>query len=73
MIIRDRLIAALEARGYKVVEIRTKSTKMKHPDHFSFLLLGPSGSLRSGPNRSSSVPVDAFKAQLLREVDCLGG
>lgn len=68
MIIRDRLIAALEARGYKVVEIRPKSTKMKHPDHFPFLFLGPSGSLRSGPNRTSAITVAGFKAQLLREV-----
>lgn len=68
MIIRDRLIAALEARGYKAVEIRTKWTKMKHPDHFPFLFLGSSGSLRSGPSKSNSVTVDAFKAELLREV-----
>ncbi len=67
--IRERLCAALEARGYTKVESRSRKyvtyTHADKPDRILFV--GKSGALRAGKNVTESFAVETFKQKLLAE------
>jgi len=64
---RDRLFAAIIARGGKEHKVTDKSIVMTYPGLSGFLYLGKAGSLRTGKTKTDSVPYDRLKALLLAE------
>jgi len=65
---KEALINALTTSGWSVVQMGTKTVKMKHPEQTKFLFIGNAGSLRRGMNKTSSIPVaEATKQQLLND------
>ena len=68
--IRERLCAALEARGYQKVDSRSrKYINYKHVDNPDrILFVGKSGALRTGKNVTDSIAVENFKKKLLEEL-----
>ena len=65
--IKDRLVAALTARGFREVEGRTRKYLTFTKDGCSFYFVGAAGSLRKGRSVTDSHPADTFKAELLAE------
>lgn len=71
--LRHRYVKALEARGEKIVKETSKyivMTRTLNERTNLFFYIGRAGSLRTGSNRTNSIPVsDAFKASLLAPKD----
>jgi hypothetical protein len=64
---RERLQAAIIAKGGKEHKVTGKSIVMTYPGLDGFLYLGKAGSLRAGKNKTDSIPYDRLKARLLAE------
>ncbi len=55
-LLRDRIIRYLEeGAGYKVVDSRTKSTKLSTNDPNRFMYVGKNGSIRVGKTKTTSL------------------
>lgn len=65
--IHDKLVAALEARGEKRVEAKTRKYTVMSRSGGGFWYIGRAGALRFGPTASKSSAAFKTKAQLLGE------
>lgn len=65
--IRDRLRAALLARGYTETPGRTTRYVTMTKPGAPTLFLGKAGALRAGPNVTLSVPQERLRLELLKE------
>jgi len=71
MTIQDRIVAALQAQGSKVVSARTKKyivlTRTTNQAEFPFYYVGKNGALRTGKNVAKSISVPNTAKRLLGE------
>ena len=67
MTIKEKLIAALKARGFKAVESRTRKYEVFKGDGDKLIFVGKAGALRIGKTVTDSIPSERFKAMLLTE------
>lgn len=63
--LRERLQAAIIAKGGTQHKVTGKSIVMTYPGLDGFLYLGAAGSLRAGKTKTASIPYDHLKARLL--------
>lgn len=73
MTLREQFAQALEAKGEKQVPGRSSRYLVYTKSGGDFYYLGKAGSLRFGPNKTTSIPCsNKFKADLISMLSVLG-